>query len=332
MAHTFLSIIIPSFNQGNYIENAILSVLKQEFQDWELIIQDGNSTDQTASICRRYATLDSRIQFFSEPDKGFADAATKAITKCVGTLVGIQSSDDFYATKDVFAEVAQFHRQYPSLQMIGGYATMVDSRCMQILAPYNPQENGFLRPDTVYTLRNHFSQGAMFFSKERAIHVNGFDETVDMVADTDFWVRMANYRPVSLNKIFRTTHVWGCVTIHENQRSNHYSHFFLGRAKMAAKHLKDSRIALEEKLKHDHALNLIQAAYYHFHSIGAATEEIQELFRDVTGKAMRLKKESSGILAKFPLFRKTRPKNGKAIETSLDYLEIYPTGADLKWF
>lgn len=331
MAHTFLSIIIPSFNQGNFIENAILSVLKQKFQDWELIIQDGNSTDQTASICQRYAALDSRIHFCSEPDTGFADAATKALKKCVGTLVGIQSSDDFYATKDVFVEVAQFYRQYPSLEMIGGYETMVDSRCMQILAPQNLQENGFLRPDTVYMLRNHFSQGAMFFSKERALHVNGFDETVDMVADTDFWVRLANYRPVSLNKIFRTTHVWGCVTIHENQRSNHHSRFFLARAKMAVRHLRDSRIAIEEKLKHDHALNLIQAAYYHFRSIGAATVEIQELFRDVTGKAMPLQKKPFRILTNFPLFRKTRHKTGKTMETSLDYL-VYPTGADLKWF
>ena len=74
-----ISIIVPSYNQASFIENTILSIIGQSYTNWELIIQDGASKDETKEICERYSKQDKRISFFSEPDKGFADAVNKAI-------------------------------------------------------------------------------------------------------------------------------------------------------------------------------------------------------------------------------------------------------------
>jgi glycosyltransferase involved in cell wall biosynthesis len=331
MEEVKLSIIIPSFNQGAFIENAILSVLKQEYQNWELVIQDGASTDETASVCSRYAAADSRIRFFSEPDKGFADAVNKALAKCSGVLVGIQSSDDFYATGEVFSDLIQIYRQHPYLNMIGGYAVLVDPQFRQLMVPFDPQENGFIRPDSVYRLRNHFSQGGMFFSRERARQVNGLDSSVDMVADTDFWVRMANYQPVVPNRIFRTSHVWACVTVHEGQRSGQYHRFYVGRAKMALKHLKDHNIPLDDRFKYDHAVTLVEAAYDHCRSNGISTQEVEHLFMELTGKPMVAKKRSLRAMVRFPMFG-SASASSNSNDTSMTFIKIYPAGYHLKWF
>lgn len=76
-----ISIIIATYNAATCIEQALESVMKQSFQDWECIIQDGGSKDDTISILRKYSLLDQRIKYFSEPDKGIFDALNKGIKK-----------------------------------------------------------------------------------------------------------------------------------------------------------------------------------------------------------------------------------------------------------
>ena len=72
-----ISIITPSYNQGNFIEDAIVSVMKQDYSNYEHIIIDGGSTDETLSILKKYPHL----IWISEPDKGQTDALQKALQK-----------------------------------------------------------------------------------------------------------------------------------------------------------------------------------------------------------------------------------------------------------
>lgn len=81
MKNPKISILVPSYNQGAYIEHTILSVLKQDYSNWELIIQDACSKDQTAEVCKAYVLKDNRIQFYSEKDKGFADERVSQSTR-----------------------------------------------------------------------------------------------------------------------------------------------------------------------------------------------------------------------------------------------------------
>ena len=71
-----ISVVIPSYNQGAYIEDTILSVLHQDFGDWELIIQDSCSKDQTEEVCRHYAALDPAFDFIL---KRIKDLLTRSI-------------------------------------------------------------------------------------------------------------------------------------------------------------------------------------------------------------------------------------------------------------
>ena len=90
-----ISIVTPSYNQGQYIEETILSILNQNYPNLEYIIIDGGSTDNTIEVIKKY---EDRINYWvSEKDNGQADAINKGIEKCTGEIFNWINSDDYLA-------------------------------------------------------------------------------------------------------------------------------------------------------------------------------------------------------------------------------------------
>lgn len=87
-----ISIITPSYNQGQYIEETILSILNQNYPNLEYIIIDGGSTDNTIEVIKKYE--DSITYWVSEKDNGQADAINKGLKKCTGEIFNWINSDD----------------------------------------------------------------------------------------------------------------------------------------------------------------------------------------------------------------------------------------------
>lgn len=113
------SVITVTFNSREYLEEAINSVLSQDFTDLEYIIVDGGSTDGTLEIIRHYAALDRRIRWISEPDNGIADAFNKGILMAQGEIIGILNSDDTYAAGALQAVAAAFAAE-PDCDVVHG--------------------------------------------------------------------------------------------------------------------------------------------------------------------------------------------------------------------
>lgn len=87
-----ISVVTPSLNQGQYIEDAILSVLQQGYEKFEHIVVDGGSRDNTLEVLRRYP----HVRWISEPDKCQSDALNKGFRMATGDLVGWLNSDEYY--------------------------------------------------------------------------------------------------------------------------------------------------------------------------------------------------------------------------------------------
>ena len=94
MSNTSISIVIATFNSSKTLRVALESVIKQSIQDWECIVVDGNSTDETLQIVREYEMKDCRFRHISEPDKGIYDAFNKGWRLAKGEWVYYLGSDD----------------------------------------------------------------------------------------------------------------------------------------------------------------------------------------------------------------------------------------------
>lgn len=92
-----VSVITACYNSEKTIRKTFESMLHQSCQNFEYIIVDGGSTDNTVNIIKEYLPrFDGKMQYTSEPDKGIYDAMNKGIARCSGDLIGIVNSDDWY--------------------------------------------------------------------------------------------------------------------------------------------------------------------------------------------------------------------------------------------
>ena len=101
-----ISIITATFNSAATVRDTLESILRQTHQDWELIIEDGLSRDDTLAIVREYEPrCQGRMRIFSEKDEGLYDAMNRGIARATGDVVGILNSDDFYHDERVLEDI-----------------------------------------------------------------------------------------------------------------------------------------------------------------------------------------------------------------------------------
>lgn len=123
-----ISIITATFNSGSTLRDTLDSVLRQDYREYELIVKDGGSSDDTLSICREYEPLfEGRMRVISAPDKGIYDAMNQGIAAATGEVVGILNSDDFFTEFDILKTVAQCFEKYPDIDAVYGDVHYVEA-------------------------------------------------------------------------------------------------------------------------------------------------------------------------------------------------------------
>lgn len=111
-----ISIITATYNSGATLCDTIESVLAQDFDDFEHVIVDGCSKDQTLDIVREFEPYyNGRLKWISEPDKGIYDAMNKGIMMATGDVVGLLNSDDFYSAPDVLSTINREIREFDAV-------------------------------------------------------------------------------------------------------------------------------------------------------------------------------------------------------------------------
>ncbi len=185
-----LSVIIPSYNQGRYIERTLLSVLRQGYPGpLEVIVSDGGSTDGTVGVLGRYP----QVRWWSERDRGFVDAVAKGLAAATGEVVALQSSDDYYL-EGAFARAIPVLQERKDLAFVTGSDVLIE-------------EDGrvtYLAPKPYVTLLNpggligrstsmYVPQHCTFIRRSALDGVRGLREEVDYCADFDLWYRLLHF-------------------------------------------------------------------------------------------------------------------------------------------
>ncbi|SHL54105.1 glycosyltransferase family 2 protein [Hymenobacter psychrotolerans] len=180
-----LSIIIPSWNQGRFIERTLLSILHQDYPGQvQVIVSDGGSKDETVDILKKY---DDQLIWWSAPDKGFVDAVTKGLAKATGDVLAIQSSDDYYLP-GAFRKMAAAFQQFPEAGFVSGGEIGID---LQDNVIYRNTTAGAITPHSIlfdYVPPQH----ATFVKRTVLEQTEGMRKEVDMCADIDLWYRVSH--------------------------------------------------------------------------------------------------------------------------------------------
>ena len=118
-----ISIVTPSLNQGQFIDECIQSVLDQNYPNFEHLIIDGGSTDRTLEVLQNY----SHLKWFSEPDMGTSDALNKGFRLAEGDIVAWIGTDDRYLP-NCFNLIANYFNDHPDLDVVYGNYNWIDER------------------------------------------------------------------------------------------------------------------------------------------------------------------------------------------------------------
>jgi glycosyltransferase involved in cell wall biosynthesis len=183
-----VSIITPSYNQADYLDLTIQSVLGQDYPHIEYIIVDGASTDGSVEIIRRHA---GRLAWWvSEPDRGQAEAINKGFQRASGEVIAWLNSDDLYLPGAV-ARAVRALQANPTLGLVYGDALTIDAQGK----PLNWLSFGDWGLRELIRFRI-ICQPAVFMRRavlERAGHL---DPAYHMMLDHHLWIRMAQQAPV----------------------------------------------------------------------------------------------------------------------------------------
>ena len=183
-----VSVVIPSWNQGRFIDRTLLSILKQDYPgSIEIIVSDGGSTDETVEVLKKYG---DRLIWWSAKDKGFVDAVTKGVARATGEILAVQSSDDYYLP-GAFRAMAAAFQQYPDASFISGGEYAIDL-AGNVLNSSNPA--GEITPRTIL-FQTIPPQHATFVKRRFFEETGGMRVAVDMCADIDQWYRIAHLAP-----------------------------------------------------------------------------------------------------------------------------------------
>jgi len=152
-----VSILLPVFNEEKYLHQAIESILNQSYTNWELIIIDNCSTDETLSISNRYKDKDSRINVFSIPEKGMVKAYNYGFTKCSGDIICYLSGDDILPRSSL---------EIRALPIINNPSKSIFTTCLLKTFSKEKKFNGNTYPKNFN--KPNYSAGSLMFKKEIA--------------------------------------------------------------------------------------------------------------------------------------------------------------------
>lgn len=205
-----ITIVTPSYNQGQYLEQTICSVLDQNYPNLEYFVMDGGSQDESLSIIKKHEKY--LAGWVSEADKGQSDAINKGLQHMAGDIVNWLNSDDYYQP-NTLKEVAEYF-QDSSIQVVAGR-----SRLFQGERTINFSNGTDVYPDNLAKTIGwaRIDQPETFFRTSAIRKIGFLNSNLHFVMDRDWWVRVLF--EYGLEAVKKVDAVWVNFRLHEDSKT-----------------------------------------------------------------------------------------------------------------
>jgi len=187
-----VSVLMPAYNAGRYIAESIESVQGQTFPDWELIIVDDGSTDNTGAIVQRF-TDDPRVRYFQRINGGQAAARNTGLAKARTPLIAFLDADDLWLPEKLEAQIAVMERTGVDLVYTDGHIFSDDGTVSHEVFHILPGEKRGVEMFRVLFTSNRIATLSVLVKRKALDAVGGFDEdrAYQNSEDYDLWMRLA---------------------------------------------------------------------------------------------------------------------------------------------
>lgn len=185
-----ISVITPTLNSEQYVEEAIQSVIGQGYQNFEHIVMDGGSTDKTLSMLARYP----HVKVLEGPDGGLYEGLNKGLRACNGDLIGWLNSDDLFSD-GVFWKVAEVYKQNKEVDVFVSNGVVFYDRLEK--KEFTDCRHFFPLPSGAkekLCVSHGFINGC-FFNKAFIDTVGSFDSNYKISGDKDYLIRVVERKP-----------------------------------------------------------------------------------------------------------------------------------------
>lgn len=182
-----VSVIIPVFNGASYLVEAVDSVQKSTFRNFEILLIDDGSTDQSVLLCKMLAGKYNNLRFYSfKKNKGLGRVLNFALKKAQGTYICRLNQDDHMVPNRMGKQV-EFLKENKEVVAVGSWITYFENNGHREVLK-------FLKTDAeikeIWHIVSPFSDPSVMYHKETAIKVGGYDQSFWPVDDTHLWYRM----------------------------------------------------------------------------------------------------------------------------------------------
>jgi glycosyltransferase involved in cell wall biosynthesis len=194
MPNPLVSVVLPVYNCPNYVGEAIQSVLAQTFHDYELLVIDDGSTDETPSVLARYR--DSRVRVMTQSNRGLAATLNRGIELAKGRYIARQDQDDFSYPQRLARQVA-FLEAHPGCGLVGTWADIWRENASTGRQHRHPSGNALLQYQLL--LNNPFVHSSVMIRKAALDRVGPYstDNGRQPPEDYELWSRVARVYEVS---------------------------------------------------------------------------------------------------------------------------------------
>ena len=180
-----ISVIMPVYNTEKYIWEAIESILNQSFRDFEFIIIDDYSTDQSYNICKEYAEKDKRIRLYRNNENKWISYSRKELINLTKTnYIASQDSDDI-SEKDRLQLEYEFLVKNKNFWVVSGNNIIIDE-CNNVIGLRKYWNN----ISDIILKKNPISQPSSMFRRDVFLKVWGYDKALNYGEDYDLWLKM----------------------------------------------------------------------------------------------------------------------------------------------